>query len=538
MIRKKLVLPLILVAISLLLFFSNGQRPVQAFPGWAAPACSSVVKVTGGFLRSNTITLEALAKTGGTVALTILDTNGAWTETQLLTPSVGTGAAIKVRFSTPNQPGNSSAYRKVQLNIGGDCYIMQAAAAAPFLLGYQYRFTTQTLDYIYMRAVNSKSLYTTYIIADIPENPEYYDVELNTLAIVPTNQSRRYYEVYTAMDVNTFPNYAKLQFFAYTLGGTPARPTDLTFADFKPNTSVYDYNPVVAVAPNGAAAVAFRRAQSTSQLGITFIDPSGKPVYPAGCANGCIIGNTDGVTQNISIAATKDNHFIVAWERETESGALSKKDIGIAVYDAVTYQQTAFSYPLLGDLASSTKYSSPNLATFSKGEQVYLSYIYETSAGQVMYGRKLNQNGSLTDPQQTILPSLVTFKPYDSAYLDDKHILISWVNGTNLEPKEPMATVFNPDDATHTAPVSLAVDGTAKERVGVVREYYGRGVITWATQDTSGRLFYASMNAQGGILTPPMLHFESNEIQLGSGRMATAFLPEPMFQLNIPLLRK
>ena len=324
-----------ILCLLLVLPLTNGA---QAEGG--AASCSPAVDMVGGFLASGTVTVKLKSQHAGAASLShVSGNNSTWTALLLTASPIAVDQEVQVKFTAPKQPSAGGDYKVVRLDIGSGCYLVQAASSAPFLLGYQYREAEKTLDYIFLRPNNASTSFSSSYIADRPDAPAYYDMDRNSLAIVPTNSRGRYHVVYVVIDSQ---GYQKIEYYPYTLGSTPPRPTDLTFrTDAQKNaypSIVYDILPTVAVAPNGAAAVAFTRKPlgGIAKVGLVFIDAQGAVVYPSGCDNGCLIDQSDGSYQ-VAIAATADNRFLVAWERK--QAGHTNYDIGLAVYSAASLAQ-------------------------------------------------------------------------------------------------------------------------------------------------------------------------------------------------------
>jgi hypothetical protein len=195
------------------------------------------------------------------------------------------------------------------------------------------------------------------------------------------------------------------------------------------------------------------------------------------------------------VAATDDNRFVIAWQRDRYTGSLYN-DIYYAVVDAQGNEVLDVS-PLITDSVGSRVrgYYSPRLLALP-GAQVLalwhdgvdIQYTTLNSSGDI-----LRQPANLTtdwgdhnrDPDAVLLPNGNVFL----TWVHDRAIAYAILNA-NLDTVRPASLLDNPWSETNDA-VSVALAAG------------GQVVLTW--QDGAGsRLYYALLTGDGQVLTPPM----------------------------------
>ena len=278
-----------------------------------------------------------------------------------------------------------------------------------------------------------------------------------------------------------------------------ARITDLSSA----STSAYDYNPAVAVAPDGRVGIAWIRdlwnsSNSTDNYNIFFLalDGNGATVVPpTDLTNNGSWGTYD--TPNVpgfyypTIAATADGRFGLAWERQ--------------VYDGSSHPTTTWYAMRRGDggqvkaptqFSANTRSYYPNLTTLADGTL----FLVQWTNGQLGYGR-INRDGNIV----TGLTTLSTSYPYypDAVQLPNGNIVLAWTSG-------------NVSYAVLNASLGIVKGVTSLPNISPLGDNYvsvtrsgNRAVLTWGDSccGYQPNLYYALLDGAGNVLAPPMIFF-------------------------------
>lgn len=475
----------------------------------------------------------------------------------------GQAKSIHVRFTAPTTPRLVIGdYESLNLNVsstnsGSFFYILQAAASAPFVQAYQWGGQSTIPGWTRVKETNATQAYMQTVNFD---DPKHYTTDLHSLAIAPASSPTEFNAVWDVWNMAAVPNiYSSLKSARFKLGaGAPVVHDLTTTPDI--NRSIFDQSPAIATAPNGVSGVAFIREDATLSNGknrnvfLTFIDPSGNPsaAAPLNITNNPDLYNksTPSLTPdkryypdfNLAISAGADNTLYVAWVEQKYflSDSQIHRRIGLAVFSAVTRLQVA-STVYLPD--TSIPQELPKFVSFNKGQQTWLTYL---SGGQLLgFNLSWTSSGVVLpgSPQITVGGIMVdgsNGSNFDITALSSTNLLIAWVDSTTFQPKYGIWTTAG---AAVMAETSLAIpeDATAplviKGWIGTTTDVNGRGVITWGNTDNN-KIYYSLVNTDGTVLTPPMVQLTGAGIYPGYGALSTAPLPDPLFRVNVPLLRK
>jgi hypothetical protein len=280
-------------------------------------------------------------------------------------------------------------------------------------------------------------------------------------------------------------------------------------------SNTYDLDPVVAAAPNGYIGILWYRYLADDSGGVyrylynvyfAVLDASGNVVVPeTNLTNNTEWYQYDPPTYNVPrffqprIAATADNRFILAWQRQHEDSTGSFRNVWYAVRDT--------SGNLVRDLtqlttAGSDTFHSANAApnnrailTWARDWDIY--YAVLDSGGNVVWSET-----NLTNNGQGRWDS-------DAAALSDGRILIAWSNYDYVQPKDHVAIAVL-DGSTYgviSGPTSLPYASPTGDRyISAAADTAGHAILTWMDSDWSnrGHLYYALVDSGGNVLTPPM----------------------------------
>jgi len=273
--------------------------------------------------------------------------------------------------------------------------------------------------------------------------------------------------------------------------------------------STYDYDPAVAVAPNGNIGVLWYRylynsSNGTGNYNIFFaiLDSAGNPVSgPLNLTNNNVWGDYSdyGVPQfsEPRIAATNDNRFVLAWRRYSRESDGSLSDIYYAVRDAngnpvkgiakFTTGDDYYNYPALARL-------SGNRALLAYYANSSISYAVLDSAGNVFKG-ETPTGGYGYNPDAVQLANDSVLLAWTSWGADLNEISFAVLDGANYNVVAGPTALSNPAAVTGNNYVSVTADRA------------GRGILTWMDSNSSYRrnLYYALVGSNGTILTDPMI---------------------------------
>jgi hypothetical protein len=278
-----------------------------------------------------------------------------------------------------------------------------------------------------------------------------------------------------------------------------ARITDLGAA----STSAYDYDPAVAVAPDGRVGIAWRRylwnsSSSTSNYNIYFMVLA---------ANGTTVKSATNLTNNGSwgtsstpnlpqfyyptIAATTDGRFGLAWERQAYDGSSWPTTTWYAVRSSDGGQVKAIT-----QFSTNTRSYYPNLTSLADGT-LFLSQRVDSQLG---YGR-IDSSGNIVTGLTT-LP--VSYPQYpDAIQLPNGNIVLAWTNW------EVGYALLNPG-------LGIVKDVTWLPNISPMGDYYvsvtrsgNRAVLTWGDEccGYQPNLYYALLDGEGNVITWPMIFF-------------------------------
>lgn len=302
--------------------------------------------------------------------------------------------------------------------------------------------------------------------------------------------------------------------------------------------NTYDIAPVVAVAPNGRIGVVWYRylwnssTQQNYNIYFAILDASGNRVYgPVNLTNNAAWGSWSDL--NVPkfyfprIAATDDNRFVLAWQRtyyRPPTGSCtsycSVDDIFYTVRDTSGNQikpVTRFTNDTPG---WDQGYYRPTLAQLS-GNQVIMAWDQTANYSDNIAYAVLDSAGNVIVSTKTVNMS---GWEVDAVRLSNGRILLAWTVWGDPNPQMAFAildgTTYNvvAGPTTLTNPAAATGDGY----VSVTADAAGHAVLTWMDYfwDNRRNLYYALVDGNGNVLTPPMIFRTS---QAASPYIQTSF---------------
>jgi hypothetical protein len=241
-----------------------------------------------------------------------------------------------------------------------------------------------------------------------------------------------------------------------------------------------------------------------------------------------------------TIMATSDNRFILSWinERILETGTVT--DIDYVVYDTSGSQ---FFPP--GDIKNGNpdgdRYGEPRILELANQRMVITYSVLNPASGEYVpaYEVYSTDEATLGDVvQKEILFTGANGVNPDSVLLTDSKILVCWTNTIDFQIECGLLT----DDQTfvtfdETSLFTLQNPDQRRSNFVSVTAADGYGILSWLESDSGSRLYYALVDSNGEVITPPIISWIDNETitvsQTGQG-----IAPLPDWHLYLPLVNK
>lgn len=274
--------------------------------------------------------------------------------------------------------------------------------------------------------------------------------------------------------------------------------------------STYDHDAAVAVAPNGRIGVVWQRYLYDSSSGtrnynvfFAILDDSGALSYgPVNLTNNGAWGDwsDEGVPRFFEprIAATADNRFMMAWQREQTEAYTWVNDIFFGVRNTdggVVKGVTRF--------AGGDYYRRPALAALS-GSRALLAYV---GPDQIFYA-VLDSAGNTIKGET----GLGTYGWYlDVVELSNGRVLLAWsmMDWVAGRPKIHFTLLGGSAYDVIAGPTTLQNSAalTGDGAVSVTADGDGHAILTWMDYHYAYRpnLYYALVDGEGTVLTDPMI---------------------------------
>lgn len=280
--------------------------------------------------------------------------------------------------------------------------------------------------------------------------------------------------------------------------------------------STYDYPVAVAVAPNGRIGVAWYRYlwnSSTSQynynIWFAILDSSGNVVYgPVNLTNNNAWGTWSdyNVPQLYSprIAATGDNRFLIAWHREHQESSGWVEDIYYTVRDAdggAVKGVTRFTNDTPG---WDDGHNGVNLAPLTNN-RIIMTWFRSGASGGV-YFAVFDSAGNVVKNMTNlgIDGSGTWYASTDVVQLPNGRIVVGWVKDLQVR----FAVLdSNWNTVVWYTQLDNPIAPTGNCYVSVSADQANRAILTWMdySWDNQRNLYYALVDSNGSVLTPPML---------------------------------
>jgi len=298
----------------------------------------------------------------------------------------------------------------------------------------------------------------------------------------------------------------------------------------------HDHSPAVAVAPDGTIGLAFIRdkydgIQWSSAIHLVLLNQNGG-IQSDHQITSLLTGSS--YYDSPTITATRDNHFVLAWVKDSSSGDI--RDIELAVVSSGGMEVKSPAQITSSQLDNFRFYEPVAASLTLRGdEDAFLVYTLFDNNTQTYY----LQYTYLADGDDYTVSAVtmggVNGRNPDVVEMDSGNIVIAWTNENSSQisfsvlPYEP--------DPGFTVDITTPI-GRTMDYVSITAVQSGYGVLTWGDREESN-LFYALIDGEGNIHTPPMV-FHSGDIPGDNdyplnGSMGSATMKEP-YKTYLPLL--
>ena len=318
----------------------------------------------------------------------------------------------------------------------------------------------------------------------------------------------------------------ELEFILIDYAGNSLTPaTKLT--DHNSATLVtFDEEPVVAVAPNGAIGIAWRRRilrqssggmQENWNVYFAILSREGQVVFgPTNLTQNNGWYQTNPITYDVPrywdvhLAVNEKNNFALAWRREAQEKPSQTCGSQCTLDDIYIAVSTSLGAPLVSPtrvtkdtLGMSEGYYSPNVTALSGGRWLT---IYNHNPGGLAIS-VLDSQGNLILSRSFI--GKFGWSPVAKQLINSDSIVIAWTAWTGNNPQIHMLVldgntyewVSGPDILTNPAAL------TGGDYASLAADSNGRAILTWMDFNANNRhqLYYVLIDETGSILTTPMV---------------------------------
>ena len=308
--------------------------------------------------------------------------------------------------------------------------------------------------------------------------------------------------------------------------------------------AIYDEEPVLAAASNGTIGIAWRQRQMREVAGgaqenwnvfFAILNSAGMLAYgPLDLTqnNDWYQSNLPsyGVPRfwNVRLAATDDNHFVVAWQRESReapSGACSSDclldDIYYTLRDSAGSPLKPVTQLTVDTLSANEGYSSPAV-THLNGNRWLLAYSH--TLGGMAYS-VLDSQGNVVRDRSFIGAS--GWAPVALQLVPSGRIILAWTAWTGTKPQIRFVVLDGSTYELIAGPTLLdnPAAATGGDFASLAPDALGHAILTWMDYGWNDRrkLYYALLDGDGNLVTSPMIFLSAGTPATGSPRIETSF---------------
>lgn len=295
----------------------------------------------------------------------------------------------------------------------------------------------------------------------------------------------------------------------------------------------YDYDTTTAVAPNGKIGILWRRSvtndlgESNHNIYFVILDSNGNLLLaPVNLTKNTTWGdyaalNVDTFSDPI-IAATADNRFVLAWEKEHQESGGWVNDIYYAAYNSIGNPVKNITQ-LTNDTPGYSEFILPRIATLSSSRAI-ITWVNRVDGNDDVYYAVINSSGTLlkTATNLSVDESVVDWWNGDVVQMSDGRILVAW-EAWGCFPSEWTARTrfaildgaYNtivPATCLNNEPVAAEKDGN----ISLAADNSGNAILTWIN-GPADTLYYALLKSSGALVTPPMPFYTAKESLTSTG---------------------
>ncbi|NTU54702.1 MAG: hypothetical protein HGA79_00450 [Anaerolineales bacterium] len=293
----------------------------------------------------------------------------------------------------------------------------------------------------------------------------------------------------------------------------------------------YDYDPSVAVTPNGTIGVLWRRWLVDNSTGlynynIFFASMSNTGALlsgPVNITNNNLWDNLDDINVphyfSPSIAGTGDNRFVLSWQDYRTNGTnifnsyiwfSTLEPSGVAVFAPAQLPIFGYSYaPILNP---------------SKEGNAILTFIADEGVSFHPYYAVITSNGTLAKPVTNLDPGGLSF-PEDSpdaVALSNGNTAVAWPTSSGV-----ILSILDPGYNSITGPIiANNLFASSNATLSITNDAEDRIVMTW-TDSSASQLFYSLADSNGTFITYP-IPAQTSTISLITSRNGQGNAPYPL----------
>jgi hypothetical protein len=485
------------------------------------PAPAARVKITplytSGFVYNRQVVIDLeVHNTGDSAAqdtfnLQVLPSATGWTTTLLGGNNSGPVAAgsskrVSVRFEAP-ETAKSGDYVQFQLKATSTLdpsaqalASIQVAIPAPFAQAFSDNLTGMRLETIWehsLRKTRVSFVFTgnTLSVAGLGSGNYVYLWERNGSKVVGQN---------------TYANFTNIEYVALSKTGWVIKNADKLTSTDEVATATIDVAaryPSAASAPDGTAGVVWveNRLDRTnlmkrSNIFFAILDRQGQVAYgPLNLTN-----SSEWLERQLYrspvIAATSDNRYFISWLESR--GATTRLFATVrSSSSAVVKAPTVISQ----ESSAAADFLDPALTHTSDGRVLAAYTLYEEDLVNPVYRITYGLFDSAGNSLKSFTPIAgSTGLRVDAVQVSGGNLFLAW--------SDPAAnsivvtTIHSSGNSIISGPTELPLVGTRQsDYVSLTSDAQGRAILTWMDFRYYDYLFYALLDGNGGLVTPPMI---------------------------------
>lgn len=203
------------------------------------------------------------------------------------------------------------------------------------------------------------------------------------------------------------------------------------------------------------------------------------------------------------IAATTDNRFVVAWTEEVVGSKGTVSDVYYQMFSRTGKKLLSSPKKLTNSIPDQLGFGDPVLVPLAGGNVLVGAFGYDvpSQSYQFIYSLVDAQGNQIANSIRTI--NGVGGRAPTGMQLESGKILIGW---TNTDDENLSYILIDPVSLKATSPAPLA-NPTRRpaDSLSITRDANGGAVLTWMDREWYNMLYYSLFDAEGVMVTPPMV---------------------------------